>query len=164
MDTDVIVVRHLDSLPSNVLAWEAPQEAAGALINGAFMAFEKQHPFMKACLEEFATRYNGGSWAENGPALLTRVWKNWPGGSSKSGVSVLHKNAFYMFNYASVNDKCFNDISKSNYNSSMNTLRKEAYVVHLNTKITGARISKLKEGTVCNYLLNTFCVLCNTLY
>ena len=119
---------------------------------------------MKACLEEFAARYMPDSWGGNGPNLLTKVWKDWPGGSDKSGVTVLHQNAFYMFSWNSVYQNCFVYASKSNFDYWMNVLRKEAYVVHLNSKITGAEISKLKEGSFCSYLLNNFCVLCNKIY
>jgi mannosyltransferase OCH1-like enzyme len=164
MDTDVIVVRRLNTLPLNVLAWQVPQNDPNALINGAFMAFEKQHPFTKAGLEEFAAKYSTNTWAGNGPELLTRVWKYWPGGSSKSNVSVLHENAFYMFPFNAVYQNCFINASKSNFEYWMKILREEAYVVHLNSNITGGDISKLKERTFCSYLLNKFCVICNKIY
>ena len=160
MDTDMIVVRPVDSLIMNVLAWEDSQES---LVNGAFMKFEKGNPYLELYLREFGTNYDSSSWAGNGPSLLTRLWRQWKG--DPNAVHVLQHNAFYMFHYSAITRECFNKISEETLASRMKTLREEAYVVHLNAMITGKQgIEKLKNGTICSYLLNSFCVLCNIIY
>ena len=40
----MIIVRPLDSLEMNALAWGNPEKT---IANGAFMMFEKSHPFLE---------------------------------------------------------------------------------------------------------------------
>ena len=72
MDTDMIIVRPVDMLKMNIVAWENIEEN---MLNGAFMMFEKGNPYLKGCLQEFAYNYMINSWGGNGPELLTRIWK-----------------------------------------------------------------------------------------
>lgn len=172
MDTDIIVVRSLDDLPHNILGWESALN-----MNGAFMKFEKGHSFLEACLRKFSNHYSH-AWAENGPLLLSRVWRQWSGKDNKmlrkksgsnlveSDVTAAPSQAFYMFFYRTIVYKCFEDTSGGIFNFHWRVLRNEAYVVHLYSKVTagyGTR-DKIKEGTLCKHILNSFCVLCNRIY
>ena len=73
---------------------------------------------------------------------------------------------FYMFNYKDVTKQCFDQISGVQFESNMAVLKTKAYAVHLNSGITGhlGIQDKLKNGTICSHILNSFCVLCNNLY
>ena len=161
MDTDVIVVRSLKSLAHNVIAWE---DSGHGLANGAFMMFEKGNPFIKACLVEFADTFDGNRWGYNCPQLLTRVWKSSFQGTGH--VEILDHLTFYMFFYGSVQQQCFVDTSGATYDSNLRVLKEKAYVVHLNTKLTGLEgiTSTVPEGTICKHLLNFYCVLCDKRY
>ena len=161
MDTDVIIVRPVVSLPMNVMGWQDPHNASA---NGAFMMVEKGNPFLRACLKEFAEHYSSTLWAYNGPGLLTRVWSL--SFRNSSDIHILHSHAFYMFHYKDVKEKCFNDASEQTRSLYMKILKEEAYAVHLNSKVTGlvGLRKKLMEGTTCKYLLNSFCILCDKQY
>ena len=160
MDTDMIVVRRVDSLQMNVLAWE---DVKAISLNGAFLKFEKGNPFLELYLREFAAHYDSSSWPGNGPQLFTRLWRQWKG--DPSAVNVLGPNAFYMFYYEDVQQQCFHELPKEKFALRMKTIKEEAYTVHLNSKLTGKEgLERLKNGTVCHYLLNAFCVLCNIIH
>jgi len=60
MDTDVIIVRPVDSLRTNVIAYEDPYHKSA---NGAFIKFEKGNLFIKECLEDFPESYSSWLWA-----------------------------------------------------------------------------------------------------
>ena len=158
MDTDMIIVRPLDSLKMNVIGWEDKN-----YLNGALMIFEKGNMYLKACLEEFARFYDPHSWGGNGPGLLTRVWKR---NRERNDVQVMQYQAFQMIYGSLVKKQCFDETSGEKFDSNMRILRTKAYAVHLNSRITGEEgiYNKLKEGTICSHLLNAYCVLCNEMY
>ena len=162
MDTDMILVKPVDSLGPNVLAY---QNVKVHNVNGAFMKFEKENAFLYECLKRISATYNGTVWDTAGPVLLTEVWKLYrtsklPG----KPLDVLQESSFYMFHFYDVKARCFNKVSKSDFNKYMNIVNNEAYGVHTNSKITGSEITddgKLKTGTICKYIFNRYCVLCD---
>ena len=162
MDTDIIVVRSLSDLPTNVVGWESSLN-----MNGAFLKFRKGHPFLEACIRKFSRHYSQ-AWSENGPLLISRVWREWSRDDGGGGdVSAVHRNAFYMFSYREIKKECFEETSGSSYKTNLKILRNVAYVVHLYSKVTaayGTKERKIKEGTLCKHILNSFCVLCDEVY
>ena len=156
MDTDVIVVRPLDSLKRNTIGREDKN-----YLNGAFMTFEKGNMYLKACSEEFARNYDPHSWGGNGRELLTRVWKR---NRKSNDVQVVQYHAIQMFPHSKIKKQCFYETSGKNFDSKMRIIRTEAYSVHLNSRITGGEermYNRLKEGTICSHLFNEYCVICN---
>jgi hypothetical protein len=157
MDTDVIVVRPVDTLGSNILGWEEVKRK----LNGAFLKFERNNKFLKASLEDYAERYSGSSWGGNGPSLLSRVYNhnNW----SHGVVSPVNQKWFYMIYWKDMLQQCFKDTAGETFLANMKTLQKEAYVVHINSKMTWSEGMgrNLKKGTICHHLLNSYCVLCD---
>ena len=158
MDTDIIVVRPLDSLKTNTLGWEEPCKG---LINGAFAKFEKGNLFLEASLKDFVRNFRGDIWGHNCPQLLTRVYRRskW----TADVINVVGYKRFYMIIGGNMNQQCFTDTKGRIFDSHMTTLKTEAYVVHTNSKISGAVGigGHLKNGTICKHLLNSYCVLCD---
>ena len=158
MDTDVIVVRPLNSLKANV----ARITDADPNIGCAFLKFEKGSPFLKACLKDYAEKYSSKVWGHNGPMLLTRVYgrSQW----SSDVVNVANYKQFFMIYWKKMNKECFIDTKGRVYDAHMQVLRTEAFVVHLNSKISGNKGvagDPIKEGTICKHLLNSYCILCD---
>ncbi|XP_010632805.1 lactosylceramide 4-alpha-galactosyltransferase, partial [Fukomys damarensis] len=81
LDTDFIVLRGLGHL-SNALGTQSRY-----VLNGAFLAFERQHEFLALCMRDFVAQYNGWVWGHQGPQLLTRVFKKWSSSSAAWGTS-----------------------------------------------------------------------------
>ena len=160
MDTDMVIVRPVDTLKMNIVAWQGSQEN---ILNGAFMMFEKGNPYLKECLQEFARTYRITSWGWNGPYLLTRILKEKQWGSS---IHVVNYQAFYMFKLTTMLKQCFEETSGKTFDANMRVLKTKAYGVHLNSKLTvrEGMNSDLQEGSICKHILNSFCILCNNLH
>ncbi|XP_046858172.1 lactosylceramide 4-alpha-galactosyltransferase-like [Xenia sp. Carnegie-2017] len=161
IDTDVIIVRDWHDLPSNVIGWESSDT-----LNGAILKFDKPcHPFLQMCIEQFSRHYSQ-ALAENGPLLLSRVYQQWSAVNRSNDVILVNSNVFYMFFYGAIAKECFEVTFGAIYNAKMKILEDDAYAVHLYSKMTGAFGIKgggeiIKNGTICEYLLSRFCVLCH---
>ena len=113
LDTDIIVLRPLNELRNAVA--EEKWEGSHRSLSNAVMAFEPHHPFLWACMEEFAAHFQPfgrarsfpellqlGLWGQNGPKLLDRVLKRYDNGTRADGsqqgrgVRVLQTNSFYQ--------------------------------------------------------------------
>ena len=132
MDTDIILVRPINTLSKNTIAWE---DSTGQVLNGAFSRFEKGNPFLEACLKDFVRNYRADIWAQNCPYLLTRVYKasEW----SEDVVKIVDYKLFYMIAGRDMHQHCFVDTEGPRFDSNMQTLKNEAYVVPMNSKIPG---------------------------
>jgi len=93
LDTDIILLRPLDALVNAVAEERFPDTNHHSLSN-AFMSFEPRHPFLWACMEEFASHFQpfGGNrsfgkllelglWGENGPKMIDRVLQRYREGT-----------------------------------------------------------------------------------
>lgn len=158
MDTDIHVVRNLEKLPKNVVGYESEK-----YLNGAFIKFEKQHPFLMDCLKHFSTGYKALKWGANGPGLISELLL---GNRTYSDVRILNQTAFYMFRFDDVLSQCFEETSGKNFTKNWKKLEDKAFVVHLNSKISGAQglKTKVKNGTICKHILNAFCIFCDKTY
>ncbi|XP_017376192.1 lactosylceramide 4-alpha-galactosyltransferase [Cebus imitator] len=126
LDTDFIVLKNLRNL-TNVLGTQSRY-----VLNGAFLAFERQHEFMALCMRDFVDRYNGWIWGHQGPQLLTRVFKKWCSIRSLTeshacrGVTTLPPEAFYPIPWQDWK-KYFEDISPQELPRLLNA----TYAVHV---------------------------------
>lgn len=135
LDTDFIVLRSLSNL-SNALGAQSRY-----ILNGAFLAFERQHAFLALCMHDFVAHYNGWIWGHQGPQLLTRVFKKWCDTRSLTqshscrGVTALPRQAFYPVPWQGWK-KYFEDISPDELSQLLNA----TYAVHIwNKKSQGMR-------------------------
>ena len=161
MDIDIYVTKSLHTLKPNSIGW---QDKFNLNLNGAFLKFEKGNSFLLACLNEFAAHYDGNVWGRNGPKLLTRVYHELMNKNGHADVNVVNYKFFYMIHYSDMIKKCFMDTEGREFEDNFRILKTEAYVFHTNSKISGhigLGTNKLKEGTICSYILNVFCVLCD---
>ncbi|KAK2121013.1 Lactosylceramide 4-alpha-galactosyltransferase [Saguinus oedipus] len=126
LDTDFIVLKNLRNL-TNVLGTQSRY-----VLNGAFLAFERQHKFMALCMRDFVDHYNGWIWGHQGPQLLTRVFKKWCSIRSLTeshachGVTTLPPEAFYPIPWQDWK-KYFEDISPQELPRLLNA----TYAVHV---------------------------------
>ncbi|XP_003783185.1 lactosylceramide 4-alpha-galactosyltransferase [Otolemur garnettii] len=135
LDTDFIVLRNLRNL-TNALGIQSRY-----VLNGAFLAFERQHTFMELCMRDFVAHYNGWIWGHQGPQLFTRVFKKWCAIHSLQesracrGVTTLPTEAFYPIPWQNWK-KYFEDISPKEVVQLLNA----TYAVHVwNKKSQGTR-------------------------
>ena len=163
IDMDVTVVKRLDSLGSNIVGWEDKQESS---LNNAFLKFEKGNPYLEACLKLYAPTYDNNAWGKSGPILLTNVYGNLDK-DDRVDVNVVGYKCFYMIHWSAMLKQCFIDTEGEVFDANLKVLKTEAYAFHCNAKISGHMglgKDKLKKGTICSYIKNAFCVLCDQFY
>ena len=153
LDTDIIIVRPLNELRANVLGLETVEKV---------MKFEKGHPFLDSCLQRFVakTRLANTSFIMGNLKALFHEEAN------KNGVELASKNLFYTFDFNKMQKECFNDTNGAMFEVQMQIVKSVSFVVHLHSELSDARIGKkrLRDGTICKHLLNSYCVLCNMVY
>ena len=78
-------------------------------------------------------------------------------------VEIVDRNLFYMIHHTNITRHCFEDTKGTTFDINMKVLKTEAFAVHTNNKMTVSKgiNSPLKNGTICKYLYNTFCILCD---
>ena len=161
MDTDIILVRPLDALVSNAIGY---QDSSNRALNNAILWFDKGHPFLALCLQEFVKHYNGDIWSYNGPRRISAAKGIWMNSHNHPPIYTWRSDVFYMIHYNDIKTQCFEITSGDIFDKNMKDLHTKAYGVHINAKVTGyIGVGKhnLKEGTLCSYLLNEYCVLCD---
>ncbi|KFZ53459.1 Lactosylceramide 4-alpha-galactosyltransferase, partial [Antrostomus carolinensis] len=152
LDTDFIVLRNLKNL-TNALGMQSKY-----LLNGAFLSFKPRHEFMALCMQDFVENYNSWIWGNQGPQLLTRVFKKWcsisdiQNNMSCKGVSALSPEAFYPIHWADW-QKLFEAISSSELHHLFNN----TYAVHVWNKLShGARLEITSQALLAQ-LYSQFC-------
>ncbi|CAH2278378.1 lactosylceramide 4-alpha-galactosyltransferase [Pelobates cultripes] len=150
LDTDFIILKNLENL-TNMIGMQSLYT-----LNGAFLAFEARHRFIKLCMEDFVNRYNYWFYGHQGPQLLTRVYKWWclihrlRDRKECRGVSILPKEAFYPVDWQDWR-KLFETISRKD----LKVLLMNTYGLHLwNKKSQGGQH---KEGSMIDQLEAEFC-------
>lgn len=91
MDTDILLQRSVLHL-HNALAWQDDDE-----VNGAFLSFDKGHPFMSDCLSLILDAYSPFNWDCIGPTLLTKLVLNKR--NNLYDLNILHVSALYLISW-----------------------------------------------------------------
>jgi hypothetical protein len=166
MDTDILVVKPLDKL-HNVIGMEFSDK-----VNGAVLIFDQYNPFMASVLNNVFEHFEPHIWGHNGPAAVTRTLFGTPkysdcahGNSTlPCDVNVLPQTAFYPLYWREIEHLCFLDTS-SNHTKRIASIQASSYMVHTNNKASRKYWNKhqhTQPNTLCRWLYNSFCVLCET--
>jgi hypothetical protein len=147
-DTDTIVVKPMDTLPTHVIGFEDKRRKK---LNGHVLKFEAGHAYIKACLHAFLTDFNNREWGANGPSLLTRVYFASPEQWNFQPVSPYY---FQFFTWKKIVQECYEDTREHKVVHRMTAIRQKSFVVHLNNLVAGTIV----DGSVCDCLYNTFCL------
>ncbi|XP_078066256.1 lactosylceramide 4-alpha-galactosyltransferase-like [Mustelus asterias] len=100
LDTDIISLKPLTF--ANFICAQQKN-----LANGAALGFSQYHGFTKDCMIDYVNNYQGEIWGHQGPALMSRVLRQWCKtddldefvGLKCNGISYLPPNAFYPIPY-----------------------------------------------------------------
>ena len=175
MDTDVILVRPINNLQEGTVGWA---DNTTTTLESKIMIFEITSDYIRACLEAFWDHYFQlqANWSTgNGlNTLLTSTREEWEQGvSSEYALQVLPHTSFYnIIRSVKSIGECFRVKEGVKSKADLNIIRNLAYGVILNSDLSGhVGVSlnpdlseRLTNGTLCNYLLNSFCVLCNNIH
>ena len=162
IDTDVIVTQPFDKF-DRVVGFQDPDNK---FANNAVLVFKKPgNQFVWRSLVEMEANYSTHLWGQNGPALLTRVWRRWGKSEARdAAVSMLSQRRFFLFLHSDVRRHCFGQnmtsVERRGYAEAL--AGGQTFAVHLANRLTGGMVgAELKEGTFCHYLLTRFCVFCD---
>ncbi|XP_077493768.1 lactosylceramide 4-alpha-galactosyltransferase-like isoform X2 [Amblyomma americanum] len=151
-DMDVLILRSFGKL-RNVLAREHFPD-----LGNSVMVFERKHPFLLRCLEEFSWTYKSHKWAHNGPRLLERVlaWfcpRNLLGKIPLvecSGVTVLPSVSFYPVSYLEWQKAFFRNATVAVMRATT-----ESYALHLWNSYS--RSAEVQRGSAYDVLRKALC-------
>jgi lactosylceramide 4-alpha-galactosyltransferase len=163
LDTDMLVLRPLDSLRNTV---GSEITSNGDLrLNGAFLAFDKSNLFLKKCMEEFTRTFNASSAEYNGADLLTRVanstvddmgsaWTRFPDLLKIQGPFTffpLDSGGIAKF-FAAPKD----ETQKQHQGQLLSRISDEAYTIHLWNSLTSNLVPE--TASLVGVLLNRTCL------
>ncbi|GAB6026389.1 hypothetical protein CHUAL_012592 [Chamberlinius hualienensis] len=152
LDTDSVVINTLQYLKNTVALEIYNVLAIGVLI------FDKGHPFITNCVYDYAMKFRGETWSDNGPMLGTRVLRqmcnvndSFESVLSKpdmcQDVNILPRNAFYSISW--------DDLFRTKKPLELDFTGK--YVVHLWSKLTRTKEAKIGASSVIENLFNMAC-------
>ncbi|XP_042149546.1 lactosylceramide 4-alpha-galactosyltransferase [Ixodes scapularis] len=151
-DLDTLVLKSVANLQNSVSRERFP------LIGNSMMSFQKGHPFLLACLQEFAINYKPRRWAYNGPRLLERVLKTWCPKEPVmqqpyvdcADVSILPGEAFYPVSYTE-----WKLPFQASEASHVAMLLSNSYAIHLWNALS--KITRIEEGSAYDVLQKNAC-------
>ncbi|XP_058824632.1 lactosylceramide 4-alpha-galactosyltransferase [Topomyia yanbarensis] len=73
LDLDVVVMQSFDTLKPNYAGAESPRWVAAGVIHFELDGYG--HELAEMCLRDLLINFNGQSWGNNGPGVITRVFK-----------------------------------------------------------------------------------------
>ena len=146
MDTDILLQRDVSNL-RNSLAIESDDPF---FLNGAFLAFEKGHPFILACLAAIPLSYNASVWNTIGPALLTKIFMDKK--AQIGDISLLPSSSFYSYHFREVCDLRQRPISLEDYETH------PGYGSHLWNKLPENNSFEIHPLSRVGRLLNATCM------
>ncbi|KAH6923851.1 hypothetical protein HPB50_008258 [Hyalomma asiaticum] len=157
-DMDVLVLKSFGDL-RNVVSRELFPD-----VGNSVMVFDRGHPFLMRCLEEFSRTYKSRRWAHNGPRLLERVL-SWfcPKNLLRklplvqcTGLTVLPGTAFYPVNYMEW-QKTF----QRNDTAAVLRATADSYALHLWNSYS--RSTAVERGSAYDVLRKKLCPITNRL-
>lgn len=151
-DLDTLVLKSVANLQNSVSRELFP------LIGNSMMSFQKNHPFLLACLQEFAINYKPRRWAYNGPRLLERVLRTWCPKEPVmqqpyvecADVSILPGEAFYPVPYTE-----WKLPFQASEASHVAMLLSNSYAIHLWNALS--KITRIEEGSAYDVLQRNVC-------
>ncbi|XP_033645486.1 uncharacterized protein LOC117304949 [Asterias rubens] len=148
-----ILVRSIDKLKHNSLLWKNEGKQQFEM---SFMKFEKEHVFVKTSLIALLQRSVGVSGAQT----LTETWRR--ESEISPNVEGIEANNFHVSFTSENKNECFDSKDGATFDANMKKVKSNVFLV----RVEGLKnfSGKLKDGTICKYIYNSFCVLCNEKY
>lgn len=165
LDTDIVFLKDLSALRNTAGAQRINQKTnEWSEVNGAVMIFDVQHPLLVDFMQEYATTFDGSSWGNSGPYLMSRVLER-VRSRPKYNVTILPPKAFYPVDWVHI-DKLYKkpetEEDQKLADETLVDLASGCYAVHLWNKFS--KKLKIEEGSVIAKLIAEHCNLCKNMY
>ncbi|CAH8391325.1 unnamed protein product [Eruca vesicaria subsp. sativa] len=161
LDTDMIVLKSFKGL-RNVIGAQTlePVSRNWTRLNNAVLVFDKNHPLLRKCIEEFALTFNGNVWGHNGPYLVSRVARAVEG-SDGYNFTVMTPPAFYSVNWIEIG-KLFKvprtEKDMKRVEVKVLEMQRRSYGLHLWNKFSSK--FEIEEGSAMDKIVSDHCVIC----
>ncbi|XP_072986249.1 uncharacterized protein At4g19900 [Typha latifolia] len=163
LDSDVIVLNHLNSLQNSVGIEE--QIAGNSTFSGAVMVFSKHSPFLMECLKEFHSTYDDTLLKWNGADLMTRVINRLSSKVDKSygqlDIKIKPTSVFYPISSTNITRyfaEPADEFERVEQEALFMRMVKESITFHLWNSITSTLVPE--PGSLVERLLNHYCLHC----
>ncbi|CAN7075511.1 unnamed protein product [Brassica oleracea var. botrytis] len=161
LDTDMIVLKSFKRL-RNVIGAQTlePVSRNWTRLNNAVLIFDKDHPLLLKCIEEFALTFNGNVWGHNGPYLVSRVARAVEGNVGYN-FTVMTPSAFYSVNWVEI-EKLFKvprtEKDLKRVQVKVLEMQRRSYGLHLWNKFSSK--FEIEEGSAMDKIVTDHCVIC----
>ncbi|KAJ4893187.1 hypothetical protein Rs2_19981 [Raphanus sativus] len=161
LDTDVIVLKSFKNL-RNVIGAQTlePVSRNWTRLNNAVLVFDKNHPLLRKCIEEFALTFNGNVWGHNGPYLVSRVARAVEG-TVGYNFTVMTPPAFYSVNWIEIG-KLFKvprtEKDSKRVQVKVLEMQRRSYGLHLWNKFSSK--FEIEKGSAMDKIVSDHCVIC----
>ncbi|RID64159.1 hypothetical protein BRARA_E03115 [Brassica rapa] len=161
LDTDMIVLKSFKPL-RNVIGAQTlePVSRNWTRLNNAVLVFDKSHPLLRKCIEEFALTFNGNVWGHNGPYLVSRVARAVEG-TVGYNFTVMTPPAFYSVNWIEIG-KLFKvprtEKDRKRVEVKVLEMQRRSYGLHLWNKFSSK--FQIEKGSAMDKIVSDHCVIC----
>ncbi|KAF3609440.1 hypothetical protein DY000_02051121 [Brassica cretica] len=161
LDTDMIVLKSFKTL-RNVIGAQTlePVSRNWTRLNNAVLVFDKGHPLLRKCIEEFALTFNGNVWGHNGPYLVSRVARDVEG-TVGYNFTVMTPPAFYSVNWIEIG-KLFKvprtEKDRKRVEVKVLEMQRRSYGLHLWNKFSSK--FEIEKGSAMDKIVSDHCVIC----
>ncbi|KAJ4885951.1 hypothetical protein Rs2_25699 [Raphanus sativus] len=162
LDTDMIVLKSFKHL-RNVIGAQTlePVSRNWTRLNNAVLIFDKNHPLLLKCVEEFALTFNGNVWGHNGPYLVSRVARSVEG-TEGYNFTVMTPSAFYSVNWVEI-EKLFKvprtEKDLKRVQVKVLEMQRRSYGLHLWNKFSSK--FEIEQGSAMDKIVSDHCVICD---
>ncbi|KAF8080284.1 hypothetical protein N665_0959s0014 [Sinapis alba] len=166
LDTDMIVLKSFKTL-RNVIGAQTlePVSRNWTRLNNAVLVFDKNHPLLRKCIEEFALTFNGNVWGHNGPYLVSRVARAVEGTDGYNNFTVMTPPAFYSVNWIEI-EKLFKvprtEKDSKRVQVKVLEMQRRSYGLHLWNKFSSK--FEIEKGSAMDKIVSDHCVICEKIY
>ncbi|KAL1193830.1 hypothetical protein V5N11_031957 [Cardamine amara subsp. amara] len=163
LDTDMIVLKSFKTL-RNVIGAQTlePVSRKWTRLNNAVLIFDKNHPLLLKCIEEFALTFNGNVWGHNGPYLVSRVARAVEG-TDGYNFTIMTPPAFYPVNWVEI-EKLFKvprtEKDSKRVQVKVLEMQKRSYGLHLWNKFSSK--FEIEQGSAMDKLVSDQCIICGS--
>ncbi|KAF7278923.1 hypothetical protein GWI33_007869 [Rhynchophorus ferrugineus] len=158
MDLDTMTIKNLNSLPTNFAGVQDEYTVASGVLG--FSSKGDGHQYINSCLYELADHYDGHSWAENGPKIITGLTnrlcesylvKDYVGKTCKD-FYIFSSSAFYPIYYT-----YFDSYFNPNHMDYVKNVTSNSYILHMWNKLSMDKKIYLYENVPYLYFAKRYC-------
>ncbi|XP_067851755.1 lactosylceramide 4-alpha-galactosyltransferase-like isoform X2 [Heptranchias perlo] len=159
LDTDIISLKTLEF--KNFICSQSENYA-----NSAALGFNRSHSFTHSCITDYVENYNGDNWGQQGPDLISRMFRKWCNtvnlddylDAECNGIHYLPQKWFYPVPYSDWKLYFVENTWKENDASGIEREFSQTRGVHIWNFLSGGHGNQIKESrSLMEYFFSKYC-------